>query len=58
MEYRKLPKGDAMAANHYDKLTVKADACLKCGHCDSRCPFKVKQQDKMQKINNYFKEVK
>lgn len=46
--------GDKMAANHYDKLTVKADACLKCGHCDSRCPFKVQQQKKMQKINDYF----
>lgn len=49
--------GDKMAANHYDKLVVKADACLKCGHCDKRCPFKVKQQQKMQKINNYFKTV-
>ena len=46
--------GDKMAHNHYDKLKVKADACLKCGHCDKRCPFKVKQQNKMQKIANYF----
>ena len=33
--------GDKMAHNYYDKLKVKADACLKCGHCDKRCPFKV-----------------
>ena len=46
--------GDDMAKNHYDKLAVKADACLKCGHCDKRCPFKVKQQDKMQEIAEYF----
>ena len=46
--------GDKMAANHYDKLAVKADACLKCGHCDRRCPFKVKQQDKMKSIAEYF----
>ena len=46
--------GDKMAANHYEKLVVKADACLKCGHCDKRCPFKVKQQSKMQKIAEYF----
>lgn len=46
--------GDKMAHNHYDKLKVKADACLKCGHCDKRCPFKVKQQNKMQKIAEYF----
>lgn len=49
--------GDKMAANHYEKLVVKADTCLKCGHCDKRCPFKVKQQAKMQKINDYFKGV-
>ena len=46
--------GDEMAANHYDKLVIKADACLKCGHCDKRCPFKVKQQSKMRKIADYF----
>ena len=39
--------GDKMAANHYD-------ACLKCGHCDKRCPFKVKQQNKMKCIAEYF----
>lgn len=48
--------GDKMAHNHYDKLQVKADACLKCGHCDRRCPFKVKQQDRMQSIADYFAE--
>ena len=46
--------GDNMAANHYDKLVVKADVCISCGHCDSRCPFKVKQSEKMKKIANYF----
>ena len=46
--------GDKMAHDHYDKLAVKADACLRCGHCDKRCPFKVKQQDKMKTIAEYF----
>ena len=46
--------GDEMAKNHYEKLAVKADACLKCGHCDKRCPFKVNQQNKMERINEYF----
>ncbi|MCM1259744.1 MAG: aldo/keto reductase [Prevotella sp.] len=46
--------GDRMAHNHYDKLTVKADACIKCGHCDKRCPFQVKQQEKMANIKTYF----
>ncbi len=46
--------GDAIAANHYTKLGVKADACLQCGHCDSRCPFGVKQTARMAEIANYF----
>lgn len=48
--------GDKMAANHYDKLAVKADACLNCGHCDRRCPFKVQQQAKMSVIAEYFRK--
>ena len=47
--------GDVLAANHYKKLTVKADACLNCGHCESRCPFGVKQESRMKEIENYFK---
>ena len=27
--------GDHMAANHYEKLAMKADACIGCGHCDA-----------------------
>ena len=48
--------GDKMAENHYDKLEVKASACLRCGHCDRRCSFDVKQQEKMQKIAEYFEK--
>jgi predicted aldo/keto reductase-like oxidoreductase len=48
--------GDQIAANHYDKLGVKADACLQCGHCESRCPFGVKQMSRMQTIDTYFEE--
>ena len=50
--------GDAIAANHYSKLSVKADACLKCGHCDSRCPFGVKQMSRMADIDRYFSRGK
>lgn len=46
--------GDAMAANHYKKLTVKADACTGCGHCDKRCPFHTAQSKKMKEIAAYF----
>ncbi len=42
--------GDALAVSHYDKLSVKADACIQCGHCDSRCPFQVKQSERMREI--------
>lgn len=46
--------GDAIAANHYTKLSVQADQCLQCGHCESRCPFGVKQESRMQEIARYF----
>lgn len=46
--------GDKLAINHYDKLSVKADKCLDCGHCDSRCPFSVEQQARMKEISEYF----
>ncbi len=46
--------GDDIAAGHYDKLSVKADACLHCGHCESRCPFGVKQESRMTDIGSYF----
>lgn len=46
--------GDAMAADHYKKLTVKADACIGCGHCDKRCPFHTAQSARMKEIAAYF----
>ena len=46
--------GDAIAANHYTKLSVNADACLHCGHCESRCPFGVRQESRMEEIARYF----
>ncbi len=46
--------GDNIASDHYDKLKVKASACVQCGRCEKRCPFKVKQMDKMAQISRYF----
>lgn len=46
--------GDSMAAGHYRSLSVKADACVKCGHCESRCPFSVRQMARMEEIRRYF----
>ena len=47
--------GDDIAANHYTKLSVNATSCLHCGHCESRCPFSVKQERRMDEIARYFK---
>ena len=46
--------GDALAADHYRHLSVKADSCIGCGHCNSRCPFHVDQVARMETIAEYF----
>ena len=48
--------GDEMAANHYRKLSVNADACVGCGHCDDRCPFHTAQSARMKEIAAYFRK--
>ncbi|MBR2929868.1 MAG: aldo/keto reductase [Clostridia bacterium] len=54
-KYYDLAKaGDDIAANHYTKLSVAADACIACGHCESRCPFSVKGEARMKEIAEYF----
>ena len=46
--------GDELARDHYRKLEKNAGGCIKCGHCNSRCPFHVDQMARMEKIKNYF----
>lgn len=46
--------GDEFARDHYKKLSVHADACIQCGHCESHCPFHVKQMNRMKSIKEYF----
>lgn len=46
--------GDEMAKGHYEKLSVKASDCAQCGHCQSRCPFHVKQEARLKEIASYF----
>lgn len=46
--------GDELAREHYNKLMVKAEACVSCGHCNSRCPFHVDQVQRMKQISEYF----
>lgn len=48
--------GDMLAGNHYKKLEKKAGDCIRCGHCDRRCPFRVKQGERMKEIAEYFGE--
>ena len=54
-KYYDLAKiGDAMAADHYEKLPKHASDCIACGHCDHRCPFHVVQTKRMKEIAGYF----
>jgi predicted aldo/keto reductase-like oxidoreductase len=54
-KYYDLAKaGDALAVDHYANLEIKADACIACGHCNRRCPFKVDQVSRMKEIESYF----
>ncbi len=46
--------GDELAKGHYEKLSLHAGDCVKCGHCESRCPFHVKQEARMEGIAGYF----
>ena len=48
--------GDAMAAEHYRTLEKNANHCVGCGHCDSRCPFGVRQSRRMAEIAAYFQD--
>ena len=46
--------GDAMAAEHYRTMERTASDCVRCGHCDRRCPFHVAQGQRMGAISEYF----
>lgn len=39
---------------HYGALKVKAGSCVKCGACETRCPFDVKITEHMQKAYEIF----
>lgn len=54
-KYYDLAKaGDPMAIEHYRNLAKHAGDCVSCGHCDGKCPFKVKQSARMKEIKEYF----
>lgn len=41
---------------HYNALTVKADKCVECGACETRCPFGVKIVEHMRQARDLFGE--
>ena len=54
-KYYDLAKaGDTLAVKHYQTLEKNASDCVGCGHCDSRCPFGVRQSERMKEIQSYF----
>ena len=54
-KYYDLAKvGDALAKDHYRHLSLHAGDCIKCGSCNKRCPFHVKQMERMEEIQAYF----
>lgn len=46
--------GDKLAEEHYMSLEKRAGDCIRCSHCDRRCPFGVKQAERMDEIRRYF----
>lgn len=49
--------GDKMALQHYRALSKSAGDCTGCGHCDRRCPFLVRQSERMQEIRAFMEKV-
>ena len=49
--------GDKMALQHYRALSKSAGDCAGCGHCDRRCPFSVRQSERMQEIRAFMEKA-
>jgi predicted aldo/keto reductase-like oxidoreductase len=49
--------GDGMALQHYRALSKNASHCVTCGHCDRRCPFHVRQSERMQEIRAFMEKA-
>ena len=49
--------GDVLAKDHYLHLEKKAEDCVNCGYCNSRCPFHVDQIQRMKEICSYFEKL-
>lgn len=43
------------AENRYRNFNIKADACQKCGVCETRCPYELPIRDMLEKVKEVFK---
>ena len=43
------------AVTRYNNFKVKADACKKCGICETRCPYELPIRDMLEKVTEVFK---
>lgn len=50
------PEVPATVREHYLALEHRADACIGCHSCESRCPFGVKIAERMRKTAELFQE--
>lgn len=42
------------AVERYNSLPVKAEACVKCGLCESKCPYNLPIRDMLESVKNTF----
>lgn len=46
------------AKDRYDAMAVKADACIKCGVCETRCPYNLRIREKLAEVAKDFADVR
>lgn len=44
----------AWAKDRYNAMAVKADQCIKCGLCETRCPYSLKIREKLASVAKDF----
>ncbi|MHC1787479.1 MAG: aldo/keto reductase [Christensenellales bacterium] len=51
-----VPSAGGASLDQYASLPAKASACLRCGLCESRCPFAVPVMDRMAEAERAFEQ--